>query len=151
MSLRLWPCDAAAQPLPVPPATPWTRYLAWADGRLVGGGGFTGPPTAGTVEIGYFTLPGARRQGHGRAIAAALMALARRADDQLRVRAHTARDPGIEADDSPSAHILRALGFACCGAVHDSEAGPAWRWQAPPAPQRPPHQASRGLAPTIAR
>jgi RimJ/RimL family protein N-acetyltransferase len=151
MSLRLWPCDAAARPLPTLPASPWTRYLAWADGRLVGGGGFSGPPRAGTVEIGYFTLPEARRLGHGHAIAAALLALARQADGRLRVLAHTARVPGTIGDDGASARILRALGFACSGAVHDTEAGPAWRWQAPPARQRPAPEAPGDAAPTIAR
>ncbi len=150
MSLQLWPCDAAARPLPTLPATPWICYLAWVDHRLVGGGGFTGPPVCGAVELGYFTLPEARCMGHGHAIAAALLALAWQADRRLRVLAHTARAPGAEANDGASARILRALGFACSGAVCDAEAGPAWRWQAPPARQPALHPAPGGTAPTMA-
>ncbi|MFC7760660.1 GNAT family N-acetyltransferase [Catellatospora bangladeshensis] len=55
------------------PAGPWVPYTVElrATGQVVGGAGFHGPPDrAGTVEIGYGLVPGAR--GHGYATEAAL-------------------------------------------------------------------------------
>ena len=135
MSLRLVPCDASARPLAQPPHTPWTGYLSLAAGRWVGGGGFAAPPRDGEVEIGYFTLPAWQRRGHGRHTAAALLAIARSADPRLTVIAHTERradGTGQAADDSASARILQSLGFGAAVAAHDAEAGPVWRWAAPP-------------------
>ena len=131
MSLQLLPCDAQARPL-AKAGTPWTGYLSLADGRLVGGGGFAAAPRDGEVEIGYFTLPGWQRRGHGRRTAAALLAIARKTDSRLTVIAHTARSTTDEADDSASARILRSLGFGGALAMQDAEAGPVWRWTAPP-------------------
>ncbi len=132
MSWLLLPCDARARPLAQAPGTPWTGYLSLADGRLVGGGGFAALPRDGEVEIGYFTLPGWQRQGHGRRTAAALMDIARSADPRLTVVAHTARSAPTEADGSASARILRSLGFGAALPMQDAEAGPVWRWTAPP-------------------
>lgn len=149
MGWALLPCDAQARPLARPPSTPWVRYLALSGAEILGGGGFAGPPLAGTVEIGYFTLPGQQRQGHGRRTAAALLQLVHQADPGLAVIAHTRREakpaaapdaagrpsqPGLAEADPPSAdrcasaRILRSLGFGPPRAAHDAELGPVWRW-----------------------
>ena len=146
-AITLWPCDAQARPLAAAPPTPWTRYLAWADGQVVGGGGFTGPPRHGRVEIGYFTLPGQQRQGHGRRTANALLALARAADAGLTVIAHTRHAPlqgRCNTDAAASACILQSLGFGPPRPARNPRVGPVWRWALPPdRPDRRPH------APTI--
>ena len=146
-AITLWPCDAQARPLAAAPPTPWTRYLAWADGQVVGGGGFTGPPRQGRVEIGYFTLPGQQRQGHGRRTASALLALAWAADASLTVIAHTRHAPRQgrhNTDAAASAHILLSLGFGPPRPARASRVGPVWRWALPPTrPDRQPQ------APTI--
>ena len=134
MTLCLLPCDSAGQPLVLAPPTPWTPYLALTGGQWVGGGGFTGPPRDGAVELGYFTLAGCRRRGHGRAIAAALLKIARHADPRLSLLAHTARSPrgaAAEAHAQASARILRSLGFEGLGPARDDEAGAVWRWARP--------------------
>jgi len=131
MVVTLWPCDARGRPLAVAPPSPWTRYLAWADGQWVGGGGFAGPPRRGRVEIGYFTLPGQRRQGVGRRTAIALLALARAVDAGLTVIAHTRRPPvpgNLATDAAASARILQGLGFGPPRAGHNPRIGPVWRW-----------------------
>lgn len=116
-----------------PPANPWTRYLRFAQGHLVGGGGFAAAPRRGQVEIGYFTLPGWQQQGHGLAIAAALLAIARAADARLTVIATTMRQQGSAADASPSGRILQRLGFGPAVPARDADAGPVWHWAAEPA------------------
>ncbi len=147
MAITLWPCDARGRPLAIAPPSPWTRYLAWADGQWVGGGGFAGPPRRGRVEIGYFTLPGQRRQGLGLGTASALLVLARAVDAGLTVIAHTRR-PSVAGKPATgaaaSARILRGLGFGPPRAGRDTRVGPVWRWTLRPTrPAQPPH------APTI--
>jgi RimJ/RimL family protein N-acetyltransferase len=146
-AVTLWPCDPRGRPLAAAPPNPWTRYLAWADGQWVGGGGFTGPPRRGRVEIGYFTLPDQRRRGHGRGTASALLALARAVDCSLTIVAHTRRQPvpGDPATDpAASAHILQSLGFGPPRAGRDPRVGPVWRWAL-----RPTRPGQRPHAPTI--
>jgi GNAT superfamily N-acetyltransferase len=169
----LWPCDAQARPMATAPPKPWTRYLAWADGQLLGGGGFTAPPRHGRVEIGYFTLPSQQRQGHGLRIARALLALAWAADPSLTVIAHTRRSAArrgcntdtrtrtrtrtrtgtrtrthtdIDTDTESSASILQRLGFRPPRAGRDARVGPVWRWVLrPPRPDRPPQAPTIGV------
>ena len=128
MGWALVPCDAQARPLPLPPSSPWVCYLTLAGTEWVGGGGFTGPPMAGRVEIGYFSLPDQQRRGHGRRTAAELLRIAHQADPTLTVIAHTQREVGVSPGLSPSARILRSLGFGPPQAAHEAELGPVWRW-----------------------
>ena len=145
--VKLWPCDVRGRPLATAPPSPWTRYLAWADGQWVGGGGFAGPPRHGRVEIGYFTLPGQRRRGLGLGTASALLAVARAAGTGLTVIAHTRRPSPAgkpSADPAASARILQGLGFGPPRPGRDTRIGPVWRWALRPTqPGLPPH------APTI--
>src|SRR5688572_10880788 len=56
----------------------WMHFFVDAEtGRLVGSGGFAGPPTGGTVEIGYEIAPEFRRRGFASAAAGALVEKAR--------------------------------------------------------------------------
>ena len=48
-----------------------------ADGQVIGGVGFKGPPENGSVEIGYGLAPSARGHGYAAEAARALVALAR--------------------------------------------------------------------------
>ena len=104
---------------------PWTGYLLACDGEYRGGGAFVAPPADGRVEIAYFTLPGHEGQGFGRATAALLVDLARRADPALTIWAKT------EPNENASTAILRALGFRHTGSTTDHEIGEAWQWDCP--------------------
>ena len=128
MGWALVPCDAQARPLALPPNSPWCRYLTLAGTEWVGGGGFAGPPVSGRVEIGYFSLPEQQRMGHGRRTAAELLRIAHQADPGLIVTAHTQREAGISPGLSPSARILRSLGFGPPRAAHERALGAVWRW-----------------------
>ena len=83
------------------------------------------PPAEGRVEIAYFTLPGHEGRGFGRATAALLVDLARRADPALVVWAKT------EPNENASTAILRSLGFRHTGSTTDHEIGEAWQWECP--------------------
>ncbi len=139
MPLQLTLYQAATDDLAPSPtaqaAPPWARYLSGVDGQWVGGGGFTDAPRDGEVEIGYFTLPNHQRQGHGRATAAALLAIAHHANPRLAVVATTLRSP-VETPESPSAiasaRILSSLGFCRAGALIDADGTPVWRWRNTP-------------------
>jgi RimJ/RimL family protein N-acetyltransferase len=85
----------------------WLHWIAWtADGPpvLVGTCGFKGPPSEGTVEIGYSVVPSWRRRGIASEAVGAL-ADAARARGADTVTAHTL--PHL----APSIGVLRKLGF----------------------------------------
>lgn len=116
------------------PRAPWCGYLAVALApptrrRVVGTCAFTGPPDAeGAVEIAYFTYPPYEGQGFGRAMAGALVELARRTGSVRMVYALTLREPNA------STRILTRLGFRRVGEAMDPDAGRVWRWELPAAP-----------------
>ena len=105
---------------------PWTGYLLCRDGRYLGGGAFVAPPADGRVEIAYFTLDACQGRGFGRATAALLVDLARRADPGLALWAKTL------PEDNASTAILRGFGFRHIGTTTDHEIGEAWEWQLEP-------------------
>lgn len=106
-----------------PEQAAWWMYLFLdEDGRLVGSGGFAGPPADRTVEIGYEIAPAFRRRGHASAAVRALLALAARTGQVDHVVAHTL------AADVRSAGVLRATGFAEVARVRDDEHGELVRW-----------------------
>ena len=74
-------------------------------GRLLGSGGFAGPPVDRVVEIGYEVAPGFRGHGFGTAAARALIEHAVASGEVDHVIAHTR--PGPNA----STGVLLALGF----------------------------------------
>ena len=107
---------------------PWVGYLTEEDGRVVGGCGFAGPPTAGEAEIAYFTFPGNEGRGVATRMAAAMMAATRHTGCTEVFIAHTLPTEG------PSRSILRKLGFTCLGVVAHPEDGPIWKWRETRAP-----------------
>lgn len=104
----------------------WLHFFVDAEGRLVGSGGFVGPPDDGVVEIGYEIAPGHRGRGLATAAARALIDKAFDDGDAHTVIAHTL------ADDNPSASVLKRLGFGCLGQIPDEEEGTVWRWELAP-------------------
>jgi [ribosomal protein S5]-alanine N-acetyltransferase len=104
------------------PARWWTHlFVHTADRALIGAGGYTGPPTDGTVEIGYSIAPAYRGRGLATAAAAELIARAHAAGVRT-VVAHTL------AEANPSTGVLTGLGFTRAAEL-DSEDGPIWRWE----------------------
>lgn len=135
--------DLLGSPVPdgwpeFPEAVPFTRDVleqhpeqaAWwmhffvddATGRLVGSGGFSGPPQDRTVEIGYEIAPAHRRRGLASAAAEALVEQARRSGEVDVVVAHTL------AADERSVGVLRRCGFTESGRLTDPDEGEVVRW-----------------------
>jgi RimJ/RimL family protein N-acetyltransferase len=75
-------------------------------GMVIGDIGFHAPPRDGTVEMGYWILPGERRQGYATEAAEALIAWAQ---SQPGVDAVLAR---CDEDNQPSIRTLERLGFS---------------------------------------
>jgi len=77
--------------------------------ELIGGGGFKGPPTEGTAEIGYETRQSKHRQGFAAEAIHAQVAWALDQPDVIRVIAET------RADNLASIALLRKLRFIHIG------------------------------------
>jgi len=110
----------------VRPQWPWSGYLAIdeATNRAVGGGGFTGNPTAqGVVELAYFTLPGFEGRGYATEMALRLTALARAEPEVRAVIAHTL------PERNASCRVLEKAGFTHDGEIIHPEDGRVWRWR----------------------
>lgn len=90
--------------------------------RVVGLGGYKGPPRAGTVEIGYAVAPAARGRGVATAAVRQLVGHARQ-QGSIRCIAHTL------AEHSASTAVLERCGFSQVGEAIDPEEGPVWRWE----------------------
>ena len=89
---------------------------------VIGLGGFTGPPTDGSVEIGYSIAPAHRGRGHATEAARRWLDIATTRGVTL-VRAHTL------AEENPSTAVLRRLGFQRTTELVDPEVGAVWRWE----------------------
>lgn len=105
---------------------PWIGYLAVEDGIPVGACGFKSPPREGRVEIAYFTFPGHEGRGVASAMAAGLVAVARRHESAVVVAAQTL--PARNA----SHRVLEKLGFRQVGIIEHPEDGSVWEWQLSP-------------------
>jgi RimJ/RimL family protein N-acetyltransferase len=105
-----------------PDQADWWMHLFLSGGRLVGSGGFVGPPDDGVVEIGYEVAPEFRRRGVASAAARAMVAKGC-AGGAHTVVAHTV------AQENPSTGVLRKAGFRFVGATPDEEEGVVWRWE----------------------
>jgi [ribosomal protein S5]-alanine N-acetyltransferase len=101
----------------------WLHLFFDSTGRLIGSGGFVGPPDDGVVELGYEIAPDFRGQGHATAAALALVAKARLEGKVHTVIAHTL------ANANPSTSVLGKVGFRFVGEVPDEEQGAVWRWE----------------------
>ncbi|MFC3381721.1 GNAT family N-acetyltransferase [Couchioplanes caeruleus subsp. azureus] len=101
-----------------PAAAEWVARVAVADGRVVGHGGFHGPPDGeGRVEVGYSVDPAYRRRGFARAMLAELI---RRAEGDPRVRVVRA---SIRPDNAASLATIAGFGFARVGEQWDEVDG----------------------------
>lgn len=100
-------------------------FLAESGARLVGSGGFVGPPQDGVVEIGYEIAPEFRNRGLATAAAGAMIEKATAGGRVSTVVAHTM------PTQNPSTTVLRRLGFQHVGEVDDPEDGTVWRWELP--------------------
>lgn len=102
---------------------PWISYVSVFEGRVVGGGGFKGPPKDDRVEIAYFTLPELEGRGFATATARELVRLARSANPEIVVIAQTLPVPNA------SNALLKKLGFTFKGEVDHPEDGEVWEWE----------------------
>lgn len=102
----------------------WFSYLIIdpTTTTVIGLGGFTGPPTDGSVEIGYSIAPAHRGQGHATEAARRWLDIAVARGVTL-VYAHTL------AEENPSTAVLRRLGFRRTAELTDPEVGAVWRWE----------------------
>ena len=104
--------------------SPWIGYLAerQSGSAIVGTCGFKGPPSAGNVEVAYFTFPQFENEGIASAMLRHLILIALSDVMVDRILAHTL------PEENASAHILRKAGFIQEGLDEDDEAGHVWRW-----------------------
>lgn len=106
---------------------PWSMqfFIDDATGAPIGSGGYTGPPSDRTVEIGYEVAPAFRGRGLGAAAARALVERAFDGDEVDQVIARTL--PGPNA----STGVLESLGFRRVGErttrTPESSGGGPWR------------------------
>lgn len=103
---------------------PWIGYLALAEGATVAVGacGFKSPPRDGRVEIAYFTFPEREGRGVASAMAAELVAMARRRERSLVLAAQTL------PERNASHRILEKLGFRHVDTIEHAEDGTVWEW-----------------------
>ena len=103
---------------------PWLGRIALdAERRAVGTCGFANTPaTDGFAEIWYETFAAFERRGHGKAMAGALLGIARQAG-MRRLVAHTS------SCDGTSARILEGWGFRNDGECSHRDAGRVWKWR----------------------
>lgn len=104
---------------------PWVGYVAVDAGLAVGGGAFVGPPQQGVVEIAYYTLKRFEGRRYASRTAAALCAVARRAQPGIVIKAYTL------PERNASTRILERLGFTQVGEARDPDAGIVWEWRNP--------------------
>lgn len=103
---------------------PWIGYVAWLDGEAVGTCGFKSPPRDGRVEIAYFTFPPFEGRGVATLMAAELVALTRRRDENLSIAAQTL------PERNASHRVLEKLGFRHVETLEHPEDGVVWEWRA---------------------
>jgi RimJ/RimL family protein N-acetyltransferase len=102
---------------------PWIGYLAHRRNKPVGTCGFKSPPVDDRVEIAYFTFPEFQGRGCASAMAAKLIAIAKRHQPGLTIAAQTLPAP------SASTRILEKLGFRRVETLDHPEDGRVWEWQ----------------------
>jgi RimJ/RimL family protein N-acetyltransferase len=116
-----WPPEMLADALPwflkqleaAPEHTGWFGwYGLWCHetgAELVAGAGFKGPPSQGTVEIGYSVLPGFQGRGFATEMVGTLVRWAFAQPGVQRIIAETM------PDNTPSLRLLGKLGFTAGG------------------------------------
>ena len=101
---------------------PWIGYYAQMEDKLVGAGGYKGPPKDDTVEIDYGVFPDYQGQGYGSEICRQLVQLALQTHPSVRITARTL------PDNHASAGVLRRNGFEQVRTVYDEEDGEVLEW-----------------------
>ncbi len=102
---------------------PWICYLAFAGETPVGTCGFKSPPQDGRAEISYFTFPEFEGRGLASAMAATLLAMARKHGSPVLVAAQTL------PERNASHRVLEKLGFRHVATIDHPEDGTVWEWQ----------------------
>ena len=108
-----------------PSALGWGTYLFVFKPaqKLIGLGGFKGPPTQdGVVEIGYALSTAYRGQGLATEASRGMLAYAFANPVVVEVRAHTL------PEQNSSTRVLERVGMKSLGAVIDPDDGEVWRW-----------------------
>jgi RimJ/RimL family protein N-acetyltransferase len=99
-------------------------YIHKADRKVMGDGGFKGPPgTDGRVEIGYAVLPEYRRKGLATEAARALLEMAFSHEEVQVVCAETV------VNGLASAAVLQKIGMRRSGERRDDEDGDLFCWR----------------------
>lgn len=104
-------------------ARPWVGYFALIDSDIVGFCAFKSAPKDGAVEIAYATMPEWEGRGVATQMAAALIDIARAAQNDIVILAQTL------PEESASTSILRKLSFKKNRDVIHPEDGPVWEWR----------------------
>jgi [ribosomal protein S5]-alanine N-acetyltransferase len=109
-----WPPESAADALPL---FGWYGLALEDTGSriLVAGGGFLGPPQAGSVQLGYSVLPQYQGRGYATELVNALIEWAREQPGLERIVAET------EWANPASARVLQKAGFVEVGSIEGSE------------------------------
>lgn len=106
---------------------PWVGYLADRDGEIVGCCAFKSLPQDGQVEIACESFDEHRGRGIASEMGRQLVEMARKAEPEIRIVAHTA------ASEDATIAILSKLGFQREAEVTlETEEEPTWRWSLEP-------------------
>lgn len=103
----------------------WWTYLPIlkSDNKIIGSGGYKGPPAEGLVEIGYEIAPSFRKQGYATEMAQKLVQHAFSFSNIEIVQAHTLGKPNA------STQILNKLGFKKTNTFFEESDEPIWQWR----------------------
>lgn len=102
---------------------PWVGYLAIKEEKCVGTCAFTSAPNESGVEIAYHTFAEFEGRGIATEMARELIALARRTQPDILIRANTLKEMNA------STSILKKLGFTLYDTAIDPDEGEVWEWR----------------------
>jgi RimJ/RimL family protein N-acetyltransferase len=102
----------------------WTYFpIHLQDQILIGTCGYKGPPSDGSVEIGYEIIEAYRGKGLATEMAKGLIENAFKDQSVRQILAHTL------AEENASCSVLKKCGFIKTGEIEDEEDGLIWRWE----------------------
>jgi [ribosomal protein S5]-alanine N-acetyltransferase len=119
-------------------------FVAGEPPKLVGWGGFKGPPKEGIVELGYEIAESRRGRGLATAATRAMVAEAFADDAVTTVIAHTLPEPNA------SNRVLEKAGFRCDGEARENDRL-VWRYSLARGSVVPPDRAEPGGAGGVGR
>lgn len=101
----------------------WTYFpILKSEQKLIGSGGYKGPPKDGMVEIGYEIAAEYHNQGFATEMAKGLVERAFEEEQVQVIWAHTL------GEENASTKVLQKIGFEKLEALHDPEDGLIWKW-----------------------